>query len=125
MTDERPEAVRIAILDDGDRLVGYNMTTDPEPSDVVVAHGCDLPADGTYKYMQGEGCFMPLGHGFPRSAPQPVAESRVLYLMARIMDNPPEEVRLWLVWYEDNVARQHEEAFEANRKQRRQRGPVR
>ncbi len=112
---------RVAVLDKQERLVGFKTKARTSESDVVVVEECDLPTDGSYKYDHDNHRFVPLGYGFDRPAPAPVSETRILYLLVRAMEDPPGEVVEWLAWYETNLARQHEEFREGQRKFVRQR----
>lgn len=102
----------IARLDDNDRLIGYKKlgkkVKTPDGA-IVVDDGCDLPTDGTYKWDQKHNCFMPLGHGFGKPNRAPIPDIQALYLVALTVDNPPQELRDWMKWYEDNLKQAHEE----------------
>jgi len=102
----------IAVLNDTFYLIGYRKLGKkakvPEGA-IVVPDGCDLPADGSYKWVAAEECFLPLGHGFGKPERAPVPDVQVLYLLAMAMDNPPAEVSAWAKWYEKNLKQAHEE----------------
>lgn len=112
----------IAVLDDRLRLVGYKKLTNGkkvQAGDVVVPDDCDLPPDGTYKWIKPEGLegsFVPLGHGFGKPMRPPVSDVHVLYLLAKNMENPPAEVTDWTTWYETNLQSAQEERAEARAK---------
>lgn len=94
----------IAILDGSARLIGLRRLPEEEeeelPSGAVeVDDGCDLPTDGTYKWMTDEACFMPVGHGLGKPGPAPISTEQVVLLLAAEMDNPPQEVLDWMEWY--------------------------
>lgn len=93
----------IAILDANDRLVG-TRTGEPGLGDVPLPDGCDLPTDGTYKWVADHAAFFPLGHGFPRiSSKPPVSEAYVLHwVVTRAIaagENVPPGVRGWADWF--------------------------
>ncbi len=105
----------IAILDKRSRLIGLHlleMTCVDEEEDiweeeaipkdaVVVVDECDLPTDGTYKWMPEDKCFMPVGHGLGKPGPAPISTETVVLLLASNMDNPPQEVLDWIKWYRE------------------------
>lgn len=101
----------IAVLDARDRLVGTRRAF-PGEGDIVLPDGCDLPLDGTYKWVEREKAFFPLGHGFQRPATKPnISEARVLYLIcSQMRDSLPAEAAEWMQWYEENVKARDEEA---------------
>lgn len=93
----------IAILDANSRLVGTRIG-EPAPGDVPLPDGCDLPLDGSFKWVPEEQAFFPLGHGFPRiSAKPPVSEAYVLHwVVMRAIDageDVPSGVRGWAEWF--------------------------
>lgn len=92
----------IAILDEKSRLVGLRKLDKemraPEGA-VVVVDECDLPHDGTYKWVPKDECFMPVGHGLGKPGPAPISTETVVLLLAANMDNPPQEVLDWMKWY--------------------------
>lgn len=106
-----PQPSLIAVLDGRDRLVGTRRAF-PIDSDVVLPERCDLPMDGTYKWVEREKAFFPLGHGFQRPATRPnISEARVLYLIcSQMRDSLPAEAAEWMQWYEENVKARDEEA---------------
>ncbi len=109
----------VAELNDKGRLVGLKRgvrKSDLVDGAVLVNPECDLPLDGSYKYSQESRCFVPLGHGFGKPMQAPITESRVLYHIARALEDPHEELRQWLAWYETHIAPLHEESIEARRK---------
>ena len=73
--------MKIAILDDDGRLVGYKTKKKPAESDVVVPDDCDLPADGTYKWH--EEAFWPVGKGHGKPSRPPIPDHHVLYLIVK------------------------------------------
>ena len=92
----------IAILDKNARLIGTRKLTKKEKvprGAVEVLDGCDLPIDGTYKWMAEETCFMPVGHGLGKPGPAPVSTEEVIFLLASNMDDLPEEVVEWRKGY--------------------------
>ena len=93
---------KIAILDKNARLIGLRKLSKKAkiPLDAVtVPDGCDLPTDGTYKWMAKEACFMPVGHGLGKPGPSPIPTEQVVFLLASNMKNPPKEVLDWMEWY--------------------------
>ncbi len=68
---------------------------------VVVVDECDLPTDGTYKWMSEDRCFMPIGHGLGKPGSAPISTETVVLLLASNMDNPPQEVLDWIKWYRE------------------------
>lgn len=101
---------QIAVLDAQLRLIGFTTKEVALKSDVVVPDECDLPVDGTYKWVEGHNAFLPLGHGFQRTRRPPIADTRVIYELAKLMlDKLPEECKAWVQWYEENMKRRHEE----------------
>ncbi len=92
----------IAILDKNARLIGLRKLSGEEEwceGTVGVPDGCDLPTDGTYKWMADDACFMPVGHGLGKPGPAPISTEQVIFLLAADMDNPPREVLDWMEWY--------------------------
>ncbi len=92
----------IAILDRNSRLVGLRKLSEGEKLNndaVEVSDECDLPVDGTYKWMLDDACFMPVGHGLGKPGPAPVSTEQVVLLLAARMHNPPQEVTDWMEWY--------------------------
>ncbi len=103
----------IAILDKKSRLIGLQRLEDedmisegvvvPEemiPEDAVfVVDECDLPVDGTYKWMPEDKGFMPVGHGLGKPGPAPISTETVVLLLAANMTNPPQEMLDWMKWY--------------------------
>lgn len=108
--------VKIALLDQNDRLVGTRVVEKPDPDDVVVPDGIDTPMDGTYKYVRPERAFFPLGKGFGRPLAPPISNEEVLYQLARNMDNPPDEIVEWLTWYEAQLMKRNDETRLRQRK---------
>lgn len=106
----------IALLDPEGRLVGLDYKPDPEPNDLVVDDGIDLPLDGTYKW-DGH-TFVPLGHGFgPISYRPPISETRALYLIIQTLgDTAPTDLLRWAVWYEAVLKKRDEETAVARQK---------
>lgn len=105
----------VAVLDDKSRFIGLrklDKKTKAPKDAVVVPDGCDLPTDGSYKWMPDDGCFMPLGHGFAKPKSAPVSDLQVLYILAMSMKNPPPELLRWVQWYEKNLKKAHEELSE-------------
>ena len=94
---------KIAILDKNNRLIGLRKLPKKGkiiPLDAVtVIDECDLPTDGTYKWMAKEACFMPVGHGLGKPGPSPIPTEQVTFLLAASMHNPPQEVLDWMEWY--------------------------
>lgn len=92
----------IAILDKKSRLVGLRKLGKrakiPKGA-VVVVDECDLPVDGSYKWMPEDKCFMPVGHGLGKPGPAPISTETVVLLLAANMSNPPQEVVDWMKWY--------------------------
>ena len=92
----------IAVLDEKSRLICLRKLKKNAkvPKDAVtVVDECDLPTDGTYKWMPGDECFMPVGHGLGKPGPAPISTETVVLLLAANMDNPPQEVLDWIRWY--------------------------
>ncbi len=92
----------IAILDKKSRLVGLRRLGKRAkvPKDaVVVTDECDLPVDGTYKWIPEDEGFMPVGHGLGKPGPAPISTETVVLLLASNMVNPPQEVLDWIEWY--------------------------
>ena len=92
----------IAILDKNARLVGLRKLSSRKKvhkGAVEVVDGCDLPTNGTYKWVAEESCFMPVGHGLGKPGPSPISTEQVVFLMAANMNNPPQEVLDWMEWY--------------------------
>ncbi len=94
--------ITIAVLDKKDRLIGFRLLSKnvkiPKGA-LEVVEGCDLPTDGTYKWMIEDACFMPVGHGLGKPGPAPISAEQVIFLLASAMDNPPQEVLDWMQWY--------------------------
>lgn len=95
----------IAILNEAGGLIG-TREGEPADGDVPLPDGCDLPLDGSYKWMAEHGAFVPLGHGFPRMPSKPpVSAEFVLYQIAKAMkDDLPDSVHEWM----DHFAQYHE-----------------
>ena len=118
----KKKSVLIAVLDKNGHLVGTRRD-EPNADDVVLPDDCDLPLNGTYKWMPDQKCFMPLGTGFPRvAAKPPVSETQVLYLLASAIGEEllPKEVQDWMRWYEKNLKKREEELQARARKMREQ-----
>lgn len=102
----------IAILDENLHLVGLKKLSKraqaPEGA-ILVADACDLPTNGTYKWDLEGKCFMPLGHGFGKPERAPIPDSQALYIVCKMMKNPPKDLLDWMKWYEDNLKQAHEE----------------
>ncbi len=105
----------IAVLDAKQYLVGYKRKIKPGPLDVVVPDGCDLPADGTYKYDGKR--FVPLGHGFPPVVTRPPAtmDEVVLEIIAALGNKSGPKARAWADWYRVNLLRREEEMSRRHR----------
>lgn len=118
--EDAERAVLIAVLDDNGHLVGTRRGKS-SGDDIVLPDDCDLPLDGTYKWMSDRECFLPLGAGFPRVATKPpVSETQVLYLLANAVgeEHLPREVHDWMRWYESNLKKRNEELQIRTRKMR-------
>lgn len=104
------EKVLVAVLDNEQKLVGMTKIDEPanRPSDLVfLPDECDLPTDGTYKYDWENAQFVPLGHGFGKPEKQPVADSRVMYLLIKEMQADGKshpELTEWATWYEKTLS---------------------
>ncbi|MEM9681623.1 MAG: hypothetical protein AAF942_00020 [Pseudomonadota bacterium] len=113
----------IGVLDDQQRLIEYRTVDDdykPNPREVPLPDGCDLPADGTYKWSGQQ--FIPLGHGFGKPSKPPVPDIYAIYLtMKAVRDGGPvpEEALLWMDWYEQTLKQQHEESVKRPKTGRR------
>ena len=120
--EEAEKSVPIAVLDDNGHLVGTRRGK-PSANDVILPDDCDLPTNGTYKWVSDQKCFLPLGTGFPRvAAKPPVSETQVLYLLASAIGEEllPKEVQDWMRWYEKNLKKREEELQARARKMREQ-----
>ncbi len=108
--------IMIAVLDEQGCLIGTRMGI-PVQGDVTLPDDCDLPLDGTYKWMEEHAAFVPLGHGFPRAPSRPpVSIERVVYLMAMEMaDRLPAEVVAWAGWYAEHFQQRADAAQKARR----------
>ena len=118
--EEARKNVLVAVLDDNGHLVGTRRGKS-DSDDVVLPDDCDLPLNGTYKWVEDQKCFLPLGTGFPRVATKPpVSETQVLYLIASAIGEEllPKEVRDWMRWYETNLKKREEELQVRTRKMR-------
>ena len=92
----------VAILDSKNRLIGLRKLSKRgkvSKGEVEVADECDLPTDGTYKWMAEDMCFMPVGHGLGKPGPAPISSEQVIFLLASSMDNLPQEILDWMKWY--------------------------
>ena len=92
----------IAILDSNTRLIGLRKLPKRGKvgkGEVEVSDECDLPTDGTYKWMAEDSCFMPVGHGLGKPGPAPISTEHVVFLLAASMNNTPQEVLDWMEWY--------------------------
>jgi len=98
-------------LDKESRLIGIVSSDEPVIGAIPLPDGCDLPTDGSYKWVEDAQAFFPLGHGFPRATTKPpYSEMHVLYMMAKAMrDTAPAEVAEWAAWYESHMKQQSEE----------------
>jgi len=103
------EKFKIAVLDNKMVLVGYKEVSTLKDEHIDVGMECDLPDDGSYKWDAANKTFVPMGHGFGKPKRPPIPDSLVTYIMASKMKNPPQEVRDWCKWYEENIAQKHEE----------------
>lgn len=93
---------QIAILDKNARLIGFRKLSKngkAREDDVEVVDECDLPTDGTYKWMAEDSCFMPVGHGLGKPGPSPIPTEQVIFILASKMKNPPKEILDWMKWY--------------------------
>lgn len=100
----------VAVLNEQGRLIGRLEKAKPAKNDVLCG---DLPADGSYKWMEREGCFLPVGSGFgPLSSAPPIDNTRALYLLAQCLSDAPQELREWMAWYEANLKKRDEELQE-------------
>lgn len=120
MTKKNKKSVLIAVLDDNGHLVGTRRGK-PNADDITLPDNCDLPLNGTYKWVPDRKCFLPLGTGFPRVASTPpVSEIYVLYLLASTIGEEllPKEVQDWMRWYESNLKKRDEELQARARKMR-------
>lgn len=102
----------IAVLDEKNRLVGYKEVEKAAEEEVVFPNGGDLPIDGTYEW--GGKSFAPLGHNYgkPNPLPNGVDMHRAIYLALKALMNGqpiPNEVSLWIEWYENNLKQRNEE----------------
>ncbi len=106
----------IAVFDANNRLIGTKTKARPGSDDVVLPDDCDLPLDGSYKWV--DNTFMPLGHGFgPVVAKPPTSEAAVLYLLVGALgDNAPHDARAWADWYAENLKVRDEERARLHRK---------
>lgn len=96
--------MKVAILDDMGRLIGYKTKKKPAEADVVVDDECDLPADGSYKWH--EGTFWPVGKGHGKPERPPISDHRVIYILVKqLWDDMPQEARDWAEWYDANIKR--------------------
>ncbi len=92
----------MAILDSNARLIGLRKLPKQgrgRKGEVEVSDDCDLPTDGTYKWMADDMCFMPVGHGLGKPGPSPISSEQVIFFLAASMDNPPQEILDWMKWY--------------------------
>ena len=92
----------VAILDKDARLIDLQKLDEMEevPLDaIVVPNTCDLPIDGTYKWMNKEACFMPVGRGQDKPKQAPISTEEVLFLLATNIHDLSPEVRNWMKWY--------------------------
>jgi len=94
----------VAVLDGDKRLIGSVKATDG------IDFG-DLPLNGSYKYDEEKGQFVPLGFGFCKiKVHQPYSND---FVMRRIIDalgdNAPIEAKEWAAWYDENLRRRDEE----------------
>lgn len=90
--------MRVAILDDNGVLIGARSKVEPGPDDIDCG---DLPADGRYKYQDGQ--FIPLGFGYGKPKAPSVDRDRAVYLALRALlaGQPiPQECATWCDWYE-------------------------
>lgn len=68
---------KTAILDEQDRLVGYEDVDEPGDR-VVVPDNCDLPTDGTYKWLPDRNCFWPVRCDMSVETKRPSIDNRDL-----------------------------------------------
>lgn len=92
--------MRVAKLDDRNRLVGTTEKKKPGPKDIDAG---DLRADGSYKWDPRQKTFIPVGFGFGKPKPPSVDKDRAIYMALRaLLDGRPipQECRDWCDWYE-------------------------
>ena len=102
--------IQIAKLDKDGRLVGYKQVKKVTADHVVVPTGCDLPADGSYRW-DGK-AFVPRGHGYGKPPRPPVASDYAVFLMMRALlegKSLPAECQDYVTWYEAALAKRNEE----------------
>lgn len=100
----------IAVLDTEDKLVGYEEVTRVEAEQVEVPADCDLPTDGSYKWMPWK-AFVPVGYGFTRiPSLAPHSLERVVYAICEVLgQDAPVEIREWRDWYRQHQKQRDEE----------------
>lgn len=111
-----PQKFKCAVLDKEDRLVGYEITESPDGK-FVVPMEADLPTDGTYKKVGKT--FLPLGFGFTKPSRPPMDDSAVMAGVLILLKGQgvsiPEDLAMWLEWYNTNLKQRNEELVRANK----------
>lgn len=119
MTTEKPKPQTVAVLDGENKLIGYETVENAEGR-IVVPDGCDLPADGTYKWDPAKRSFIPLGFGFGRPGKPPVDEHYALFQVIRALGKEVgPEARAWADWYDQNLRQKTEERMVVLRRRNR------
>lgn len=49
---------KVCLIDNGNRLIGFEVTDDFDEDDVVVPNDSDLETDGSYIYHKNKDCFI-------------------------------------------------------------------
>lgn len=109
------ELVRVALFDMNMRLIGSKEVTKGSVEALSGVDPGDLPLNGTYKFNEARGAFIPLGHGFGKvKTNQPNSTE---YILAMVIDHlatlaPPDlspEITEWRAWYAKNMQKRDEE----------------
>lgn len=100
----KPSRVYVAMLNQHDCLIGYEHVAANKAEDrIVVPENCDLPVDGSYKWVGEQRCFLPVGAGFGKPKRPPVSPDYAIFLTLRALvnDTPiPDEVGEYVDWYD-------------------------
>tara|TARA_B100000700_G_scaffold189815_1_gene209162 strand:- start:32098 stop:32376 length:279 start_codon:yes stop_codon:yes gene_type:complete len=86
--------MRTGIIDDHGRLIGEE--TDGDGPEIG-----DLPADGSYKHVDGQ--FIPVTHGHGKPKPPGVSRDRALRLLIDAVETGapvPQECKDWAEWFD-------------------------
>ena len=109
------EMVDVADLDQDGVVIGTKRgrrESVPHPN-LILPPNHDVPLDGTFKWHDGQKCFMPLGMGFSGHIDKPLHDfDHSLFEMVRLLQaqkiNVGPGMEEWADWYERNEKKKAE-----------------